>query len=118
MMRRSLLIFSLVLVFVVAVSACSKKQTTDLPETDPEVTEVATEVDHDVRSALALPPSALEQGPPPVGNQERLGRADAAGAGLHAHDRHRVERAVGLRHRILHPGRRGHGSHERRKCEE
>ena len=43
-MRRSLLIYSLILVFVVALSACGKKQTTDLPETDPEVTEV-TEVD-------------------------------------------------------------------------
>lgn len=42
MLRRSLLMFSLMLVFVLAVSACGKKQTTELPETDP-MDDVATE---------------------------------------------------------------------------
>jgi len=37
MLRRNLLVFSLILVFIAALSACSKKQTTEL-ETDPNTT--------------------------------------------------------------------------------
>ena len=44
MIRRNALVFSLAALFVMSVFACSKKQTTDLPQTDPD-TEVTSETD-------------------------------------------------------------------------